>query len=83
MTVTPTIDVGQILTLIVFLMMAVSIIITLKVEVKNIKDTLALFARRLDLHEDILRTVVGQVQRVIGQREGRHGPTSTTKTSDG
>jgi hypothetical protein len=71
LTVNPSIDLGTILTIITMLGSAIAIVVGVRVELKNVKLAVIDFARRLEHHERTVFELAGQVQRLIGQMEGR------------
>lgn len=83
MTVTPTIDVGSILMIITMLGSAIAIVVGVRVELADLKTAVSKLGVRLEKHEDVVFTLAGQVQYIVGRLDDTPRPhTTRTRLSD-
>ena len=65
----PTIRLGDVMTMISILGTAIALIVGIRVELRNLKETVRALAGRLDKHEGIVFGMSKDLQRVIGRLE--------------
>ena len=69
MTLTPTMDLGQIIQIVTLVGAIVGAHYTIKARMDSLEKTLDKFGARLDRHEETIGQIVGQIQKIIGRLE--------------